>query len=176
MKKENSSGLTFLEALMVLALMGLVIVLSAGLFQGMAKMRQRSQKAERRLQVMAALEEMRREVWEAVTVTTPESGDSDRVEVVKINPSVVGRLPETPTVWNPRQPEHLLRVHYFMDADQLIRRTTDSAGGTVRGVVARDIEALAAERLDEGSLEIKLSMLWGNNLSTYQAKVRRYLP
>jgi type II secretory pathway pseudopilin PulG len=175
--RRRPPGLSLLEALITLLLIGIVVLLSSGLLNGMSRMNRRSQEGESSVMGLAALEAMRREVLEAVTITTPSSATFEGELIFnKINPNATGRLPNSPATWTPHAGPYTLTVKYSQEGDQVVRLATDSGGASSKAVVARDVEAFSAGRPRAEVVDLRLSFARGRMLISEQILARRYIP
>lgn len=181
----NRRGFTLLEALVSLFLIGLVVVLSAGLLHGMSSMGRRNQTGEQAVNGLLALERVRAEVLEAVSITEP-SGASEANTLIfkKINPAITNRLQLPGYSWNPALPAHLLTISYTVTAGDLIRTVTPDSGAGEKSVVARSVDSFTAKAKfsvppvaeKPETLTLQMSFSKGKVLDTYTTVVKRILP
>ncbi len=183
-KGQPEGGLTLVEVLLTLTLIGLVLLISSALLSGMGKLKGASLEGEAMVEGLAAFGELRRELREAVKIVTPvNSTFASHIEFTKVDPTINNRLPRQPALpttrpasWQIHKPEHMLTVRYQMSGDSLTRQVASGAGLVTSSRVCEHVDAFSAALLSSDLLELRISFTKGQRLISFRTKIRRYLP
>ena len=173
---SNISGLTLLEALVSLSLIGIALVIFSGIFTQMSEVRKVSQEGEDFVAGLSVLEEIRREVSSATAVTLPASPTFETELIFeKVIPGLSDRLPEPGRRWSPLDPMHNLSFHYRLDDSNLVKETS-SPGSKSSSVVAQGLDAFSVALIHPKVVEIRLSFRKGKRLRLVSTKALRWSP
>lgn len=176
MRVRRFVGLTLIEVLVTVGLLGLILQIAALTITDLSKSTQSQRIREDYLIGLAGLERMKEEVLEAVQIISPTGvGSRDVLEFDKVD-TRADRLPSTPVAWIPRDLAHLSRVRYHPEGLTLRRREVSSQGIVTDTLIVEDIDAFLVSRPQGQVVEFRYSFRVGKRLRSFTSRVMRYLP
>lgn len=157
---------TLPEALLTLALFGLVLGLTASLLAGYSQFLRFTARQDRRLESTRALAQLCLDVQQAHRLLDPTGGPSSQVVLERVPPDQEW-LPAPGTPFDPAAGP-LEEVRYFVDGQRNLVR--ERAG---RPSVVAESVGLSAAWVEPELLQVRLSVQEGPGVVTLQAEVAR---
>ena len=169
------AGFTLVEALIALALLGLVIGLLADTASEYATIILFQEEKDSTAQALAGLEKLTRELETAVVITVPSGGaPTDWVEFEIVDSDSPDRASD-PKNWTPWRPSDRVTVSYSLSDGALLRKATKN-GVSTQSIVAPKVDGLACKLDADRHLEIQISVLEKRKVVTFSSTAFRWLP
>lgn len=177
-------GFTLAEALLGLSLVFLLLGLMSGIMTRYLKAFASFEENDRKLTAaQTAVGVMARSAREAVQFVEPLRGSAvvaSALEVQVVQPYSLTCLPSTvpqppPPTWSPHPTSELQTIRFWLDGDQLIRRTSISGQPPSEEILAEGLSGLGLRFLPSGNLEVSVSFT-GRQLSTVLTEVEVQAP
>lgn len=168
---RNPRGITLIEVLLTCLLFSVALGLLAGFVGRVSDVMRFSSGKDRTVQAARlALDRMQDELSGALQLLEPASTPSDKLQLVRLNPRVTGRLPNPlpstlPASWDPVDPAFLIQVTYALVDDQLQRTVLHNDGSTRAEVLLDQVQGLQTERLTPASVRLTL-LVWDSRRTT----------
>jgi hypothetical protein len=175
------SGFSLLEGILVTALIGLFLVISSDLTQGLRTTTKLADNREKNSQLAKVVfENIGRDLTEAVDVLSPspdEEGESLEVrrytEEAMVCSPTSPRLPQPPvdrfTIWDPHKSEFFLQRRYLLEGGLLVREQADTPR-----VEFGEIQAFRVVRTGDKLFELFVTFKEPTRDRTLSAKVTRF--
>jgi type II secretory pathway pseudopilin PulG len=174
MTEPRNRGLTIIESLLTVFLIGLILVVVSKLATGSQQLvRKATGRSQAIRSVQWALTEMRHKVEASISVDDPVSGSSNILTLTAYRNDETGRLPDPIPVWSPRNdpwwvpddPAFLEEVEFRLQNGRLL----ESVGGSEIFLV-NSLKGLVVENLGD-QLQIQLVIDEGTRDSQFLTRV-----
>jgi hypothetical protein len=173
-------GLTLVESLMTILLVGIVLGIVAGICNEYANIIRFSARKDRIIiGARTGVDKLKIELEEATEVLTPTPSpapytpDSPVIKFKKINPSAVQRLgPPAPGTWDPWAPSYLVNVEYYVSRESLVRKVTFPDSSCATQTVAEGVSGLSAKNLGGSTYRFTVSFMDEQYLKTLTTVAR----
>ena len=164
-----------METLVALFLMAVMLAIFSGLFRAMTQVTRQNEDREDVVNGIYALEEMRRELLEAVRIASPTGSVFETTVVFqKLAPGLSNRLPPPGEEWEHFDPLHLLNVRYELEGERWISRVLSPSNSPQSNTLANNVDGFSANLDDSQMLELRISFRAGRVLQSYSTKATRW--
>jgi type II secretory pathway pseudopilin PulG len=172
--RQAHRAVTLIEALVALALLGLVIGIVADLAAKYSGLITFTRSKDNSGYALAALERMARDCEQSFRVTLPVvPGGGDVLELELIDTDSPQRT-QGLEAWTPTRTSDRLTVRYELRERDLVRTET-SAVSTRETVVAQGVDGLAVQVPDSRQVQIAISVREMRKISTYSTLAYRWV-
>lgn len=189
MNRSNSRGLSLLEALITVGLIGLTLAITAGVMRGYSRSFQALDTNSLEMQAqMAVLQDIRSEAMSAVHFHTPSAVGaswSNNLEFSKVDLAVPSRLTVFPVDWTPHDlsstalsNDFLVTIQYRENGGRLQRGVRKATGGSFSysTVPPADLSSLQSRLNMDNTFELRLTFPGPHGSRTVSSKTMRRIP
>jgi hypothetical protein len=185
-RSKNMKGLTIMEALITILVLGILIGIIAGICSEYSRLIHYSSSRDKTIfSLQGAMDGVKGELAEALAVTSPRltaapltsAGTfSSELQFTKIDPANPSRLPTPfpspmPSVWASADSAHVLSIRYYAAGGALMREVTYPDKTSQCHVIVAGISGFSVQDLGNNSAAITASFMDDDILKTFTTRV-----
>jgi prepilin-type N-terminal cleavage/methylation domain-containing protein len=174
-KTDHARGLTLLEVLVTMLLLAMAFAMTATLVRNFSQVSAQLDGKEGTQQGSLVLLGVTAELEEAFEITTPAVGTTTPVTEVSLKKYATTpkrlELATTSDTWGPT---YVVGVKYRQDGEDLIREASYSDGSSDTTTLARRLAGFSAQRLDDRTIEVRVTFREAKKLETTAAFAHRW--